>query len=233
MKKKISIIALLAVLIVPNIFAGSGQAEREVRKVKSFNSVSANSGIDVFITQGSEQSVEVEASKNSIHRIITEVKGETLHIYVKGSFKWNSKDIKKVYITAPEFKSISAGGGADVRGVSSVKAEILSLNSSGGADIYLSVETTTLKLNCSGGADISVNGTTEQLRAVASGGSDIKADKLMAKYVDVSASGGGDAHVFASEKIVANASGGGDVHYTGSPKEKDISESGGGDVSGF
>ena len=231
--KKISIIILLAILIVPNIFAGSGEPEREIREVKDFSSVEAGSGIDVFITQSNEFRVEVEASKNAIHRIITEVRGETLHVYVKGSFRWGSKDIRKVYVSAPEYKMISANGGADIRGNNSIKAEMLSLKSTGGSDIYLSVETTTLKLNCSGGADISVNGTTDQLSASSSGGSDINARKLMAKYVDVSASGGGDADVYASEKITARASGGGDVNYTGSPKEKDISESGGGDVSGF
>lgn len=233
MKKMISIFVLMAVLFVPDIFAGAGEPDREIREVKNFQSVVVNSGVDVFIMQGDEHKVEVEASKDVIHRIITEVKGETLHVYVKGNFRWRFKDIRKVYISAPDYKVISANGGADVRGNNTIKTDMLSLQSSGGGDIYLSVETTTLKLNCNGGADISVEGNTDNLMASASGGADIDARKLLAKNVEVSASGGGDADVFASEKITAHASGGGDVHYSGSPKEKNISESGGGDVSGF
>ncbi len=226
------IISVLAVIIGLNLFAGNPKVEREVREVASFNSVSAASGIDVYITQGNDFSVEVEASKNQIHRIITEVKNGTLHIYVKGNFRWNSKDVHKAYISAPEYKKISASGGADLRGNTAIKGDELSLNSSGGGDIYLSINCKVLSLNCSGGADISVEGTTDQLNASASGGADIDAKKMKAKNVEASASGGGDVDVFASESLNANASGGGDVNYMGSPKIKNIKESGGGDVSG-
>lgn len=232
MKKKTLIIVLMAVLIVPNIFAEYGEPERESRKVSNFYSIVANSGVDVFITQDDELSVEVEASKDVIHRIITEVKGETLHIYVKGNFRWGFKDVKKVYVSAPEYKMISANGGVDIRGNNCINAETLSVQSSGGGDVYLSVKTTMLKLNGSGGGDISVEGISDSLTASSSGGSNINARKLSAKFVKVSASGG-DADVFASERITAHASGGGDVNYTGSPKEKNITERGGGDVSGF
>ncbi len=233
MKRNKLIISLLAILIGVNIFAGNPKTDREVRKVSKFNSISIGSGLDAYITQGDGNSVEVEASKNLIHRIITEVKGETLHVYVKGNFRWNNKDVRKIYITAPNYKTISASGGADIHGNTPIKGELMILKSSGGADIYLSVNTKTLKLSCSGGADILVEGTAELLSASASGGADINAKKLKAKHVDVSASGGGDADVYASESLTAKASGGGDVNYIGSPKDKNISESGGGDVSGY
>lgn len=233
MTKAKLVISAFAVLIGLNLFAGNQNTEREVRKVESFHSVSASSGVNVYLTQGDQMSVEVEASKDQIHRIITEVEGGTLKVYVKGNFRWNGKDVRKVYVSAPEYKHLKASGGADIRGNSPIKADLLTLNSNGGGDIYLSVATTTLKMNCSGGADIMVEGTTETMTASASGGADINAKKLKAKHVTASASGGGDVDVYASESLTAKASGGGDVNYTGSPKDKKISESGGGDVSRF
>ncbi|WP_430935568.1 head GIN domain-containing protein [Saccharicrinis sp. 156] len=233
MARKKVILSVFTLLVGVSLLAKSGTNEREVREVAKFNSITANSGLDVYIVQGSECSVEVEASKSQIHRIVTEVKGGTLHVYVKGNFRWNLKDVRKVYVSAPEFTNITANGGADIRGNSVIKSGHLNVKSNGGADIYLSVDTKSLILNCSGGADIMVEGTTEQLTASASGGADINAKKLKAKYVTASASGGGDIDVFASESITAKASGGGDVNYMGSPKKKNISESGGGDVSGY
>ena len=232
MIQKRLMISIWAVLIGLNLFAQNSGTEREVRESARFTSVSAGSGLDVFITQD-DQSVEVEATKNQIHRIITEVKGETLHVYVKGNFRWKAKDVRKVYISAPEYKTISASGGADIRGNSPIECDQLALKSSGGGDIYLSVVSKSLKLNCSGGADIQVEGSTETLTASASGGADIDAKKLKAKVVDASASGGADIDVYASESLNARASGGGDINYTGSPKDKKISKSGGGDVSRF
>ncbi len=206
---------------------------KEVRETEPFTSITASSGIDVYLTQGDETKVEVEANKNSLHRIITEVKDETLHIYVNGKFKWSSKDTKKVYVTAPAFKKINASGGADIRSTGSIHEENLKVISSGGADVYLTSQSQFIKLICSGGADISIKGNTDTLDAVCSGGSDIDANKLIAKYADVNASGGSDIEVNVSEELKANASGGGDVNYTGSPKSKKINESGGGDVTRF
>ncbi len=219
----------IAVVTATSIFAQI----KEVRETKSFTSVSVSSGIDAFLIQGEPTKVEVEANKNALHRIITEVKGETLHIYVKGNFRWSAKDTKKVYVTAPTFNKIDASGGADVKSNGTIKEVDMIVISSGGADVYLTSETQSLKLICSGGADISVKGSTNTLDANCSGGSDIDAKKLMAKFADVVASGGADIEVNVSEELKANASGGGDVHYTGSPKLKDINESGGGDVTRF
>ncbi|MCW3806485.1 head GIN domain-containing protein [Plebeiibacterium marinum] len=225
-----SLVTLLMVAITAtSIFA----QEKEVRETQSFNSLSASSGIDVYITQGNEFNVIVESQKSSIHRIITEVKDETLHIYVKGRFKWSSRDVKKVHVTAPEFKRISASGGADIRGVGGMEENNLTLISSGGADIYLTTKTHDIKLVCSGGSDISVKGESVNIDATCSGGSDIDAGKLVAKNVNVSCSGGSDAYVNATEELKATASGGSDVHYRGTPPNIKINKSGGGDVRRF
>lgn len=226
-------ISSMAVFTGLILFAQISSGQREIRQVENFNSIKVANGLDVYITQESELRVEVEAIKGQIHRIITEVNNGTLHVYVKGNFKWNPKDIRKVYISAPEFVNITANGGADIHGNSVIKAASLTVECNGGADIYLSVQTNDLSLSCTGGADILIEGTTENLSATASGGADINAKKLKAKHVVASSSGGGDVDVYASESLTAKASGGGDINYLGSPKIKNISESGGGDVSGY
>ncbi len=227
------LVFVTAAVFASLIFTQNSSAQREIRQVESFNSIKVANGLDVYITQEKEQRVEVEAIKGQIHRIITEVNNGMLHVYVKGNFKWNAKDIRKVYISAPEFNTITANGGADIHCNTVIKSESLNLECNSGADIYLSVETNDLSLSCTGGADMLIEGTTENLSATASGGADINAQKLKAKHVVASASGGGDVDVFASESLTAKASGGGDINYSGSPKNKNISESGGGDVSGY
>ena len=86
MKKIISLFA--AVLLSSTIFAQEGNPHKEAREVAPFTSLYISSGIDVYLVQDDKIEVNVEASKNTIHRIITEVRGETLHIYVDGKFNW-------------------------------------------------------------------------------------------------------------------------------------------------
>ena len=69
------------------------------------------------------------------------------------------------------------------------------------------------------------------LSASASGGSDIDAGALKAQKVKVSTSGGADAKVWAEKELTAKASGGSDIDYFGNPEIKNITESGGGDIT--
>jgi hypothetical protein len=223
----------LFLLTSSQLIASELAPERESRNVKPFNSIEVSAGIDIFINQSNTQIVEVEAEKDAIHRIVTEVKGETLHIYAKGNFKWKYNEIRKVYISVPEIKSIKASSGSDVRGTNTINSDLLNLVTSSGADMFLVVNATTVKLKCSSGADMQVEGNTEHLSASCSSGAKINTKKLKAKYADVSVSSGAHIEVFATEKLIAKANSGGDINYSGSPKIKEIEKNSGGDVRGY
>jgi hypothetical protein len=61
----------------------------------------------------------------------------------------------------------------------------------------------------------------------------ISCSGFVAENCRASASSGSDTEVHATKQLKARASSGGDVRYKGSPSQKDIDESSGGDVSGF
>jgi len=207
--------------------------EKENRTVSDFTSINVSSGIDLYITQGEDISLEVICDKGEIHRLITEVEGSTLKIYMKGSNNWNwsNSKVPKVYVNYKEINEISANGGSDLYGQNVITTSKLSIKSSGGADIYAEVKTDELKINSSGGSDIKIKGSTTNLTASASGGSDINARELKAQIVKVNSSGGADAIVWAEKELTANASGGSDIDYYGNPEKKSLSESGAGDIN--
>ncbi|TAJ11493.1 DUF2807 domain-containing protein [Marinilabiliaceae bacterium JC017] len=223
----------LALFTSGTLFSDIFAQETETREIPDVTKVSVSSGINLYITQGNETSLVIEAEKDQMNKIVTEVKGNQLRIYRESSgWSWKGwNDVPKVKLTIKEIEQIMLSGGADVYSKNTLKANSLSVKASGGADAFLNVDTRELHLQSSGGADIKVEGKTEYLTANSSGGSDIMAKDLAAKIVKASASGGGDATVYATEEINANASGGGDVLYYGNPAKKQISESGGGDVT--
>lgn len=220
---------VLALILASISFA----QEKEIRKVSDFSGISVSSGIDLYVTQSSDSKVEVVCKKDDLHRLKTEVEGNTLKVYMKGnnSWSWNRKTAPKVYVSCQHVKNLVSSGGSDIYGQNVIVEPYMKISSSGGSDIYIEVKAEELKLTTSGGSDIKIKGTTDKLLASSSGGSDINARELKAQVVKVTTSGGSDAIVWAGKEIVANASGGSDIVYYGNPEHKNLNESGAGDIS--
>lgn len=223
----------LTIVLSAFVFLTTIAQEKEKRAIDSFSNINVASGIDLYLTQGNSVDLEVVCSKDDLHRLITEVQGSTLKIYMKGnnSWSWNSKNTPKVYLTFEQLEAINASGGSDVYGQNTITLADFKITASGGADIYMDVNIEQLKMNTSGGSDIKIKGTTNTMHATASGGSDINARELKAQKVTVNSSGGADATVWAEREIIANASGGSDITYIGNPQHKQLNESGAGDIS--
>lgn len=229
---------LIAFIGINTVALAGGRDEAENRSVRNFDAIKVSSGIDLYISMGNSESVRVVADEDIIEDVKTEVRGETLHIYMKDNnwlssiFNWGRSQNRKVYVTARELKSIDASSGSDVESENTLKGETLEVEASSGSDVRLEVVYKEVSLSSSSGSDARLRGKTRYLKARASSGSDINARDLEAQICNVSVSSGSDATVTATDEIKANASSGADVRYYGNPKVVDINESSGGDVSG-
>lgn len=227
--RSFTFLLLLAVTIQLN----ASNPSRQTRSLSGFHGVSVTSGIDLFLAQKGSEEVLVEANSEDIDKIITEVEGGILKIYIREkswfNFDWKSKP-RKVYVSFKMLDKIDASAGADVVSENRLKLENVKIDASSGSDIKLELDARELSVGSSSGSDISLKGHAEMIHADASSGSDIDAGDLQAKNGEASASSGADVKVNVSEKISASASSGGDVYYSGNPKTKDINESSGGDV---
>ena len=95
------------------------------------------------------------------------------------------------------------------------------------------VEGTTLQtqIDLSGASELDLSGNTNLLTGNISGASELNAFSATASEVDISASGGSKAYVFAQNMLRAEASGGSTIRYRGNPQVKEIVTSGGGKVT--
>ncbi|WP_340198945.1 head GIN domain-containing protein [Ascidiimonas sp. W6] len=209
---------------------GNGNVVSETRDItEDFNVINAAEGLDVYITQGKDFSIEVEADNNIIEYINTDISGGTLHIDTEERI--GRAKSKKVYVTLPEIIEISASSGSDVYGQGVIESSKLALSSSSGADIRLEVNTENLICDASSGADIDISGRTINLRANASSGADIDGRELTAENCNADASSGADISINATKELTASASSGGDVRYSGNPEIVNKSKSSAGSVS--
>lgn len=201
-----------------NQTSGSGNVETEERNLSSdFDKVHGSAGIDVYLTEGNENKVVVEADDNLMSLITTEVVNGKLKIGVVSGQNIGRAKAKKVHVTYISLTAISASSGADVIGNSVVKSESLTLKSSSGADLEIDVIAQEVYADVSSGADLKITGRALKLVAEASSGSDLKAKELEVKICKASASSGADITVNVLDEIDGRASSGGDIKYYGNP----------------
>ena len=213
------------------------QQQTEDRHLSGFNAVDVGGPFDVKITQGTTESVKVEAPADVMQHITTEVVNGTLKIYNKHHVDLNFGDLfhhKKilVYVTIKDVNSISVSGSGDVTFRDGIHTEKMNLRVSGSGDVDGVLEVKSLETRISGSGDVKLSGNAETTAVRVSGSGDYSAHGLITSNTDVHVSGSGDASVYASNKVDASVSGSGDVHYSGSPKSVYKSKSGSGDIGG-
>lgn len=205
---------------------GNGDVVKDKRVVEDdFTVVSASEGLDVFVSQGSDFEIVVEADENVIDLIGTDVKNGKLKVHAIENI---GRATKKIYVTLPEVTALSASSGADLTSKGVIKVDNISLDASSGADLNVELNADEVEADTSSGADIRLSGEGNLLYAGASSGSDIKAQDFLVKICHANASSGADIKVNVSESLVADASSGADIRYTGEAsvqKKKSVSGS--------
>jgi hypothetical protein len=190
-------------------------------------------GINLFLKQGDDYSIEVEAENRFIDNVITEVKSGKLHIYYskKSSLIRTVNHSKiNVYVTVTRLDLVEVSSGANLFCEQRLKLEKLKVITSSGADARIDVECRDLTLTSSSGSDITAFGSTIYLIANSSSGSDINARALEAVFANLTASSGSDLVAYITGEIEINTSSGGAVTYYGNAIPKVIRQSSGGSV---
>lgn len=208
---------------------GNGNVVMETREVtESFSKIKATEGLNVYITQGNNESITVEADENLQELILTEIKDGVLKIYCKEQIGRASS--KKINVNFKSVSALTSTSGSNLYATNTVSAENLILKSSSGSNMKVKVKVNDLTCDSSSGSNLKVSGNTISLSAEASSGSNIKAGDLEAESSEVSASSGANLTVNTSKALIAKASSGGGVKYFGNPEMLDTDKSSGGSI---
>lgn len=205
------------------------------RHLSGFNAINVAGPFDVFITQGSTESVKVEAPSDVIDRVLTEVNNGVLKVYSKhDTFNWgnwwgNHKKIA-VYVVAKDLNAVSITGSGDVSFKDGLTTNSLKLRISGSGDMVGRVDVKTLETSISGSGDMNLTGRAGSSTVSLVGSGDYTARNLTTASTAIRLTGSGDAYVNASERIDAALHGSGDIHCSGNPKNVSKSTSGSGDI---
>lgn len=242
-------ILFLIILLLSNVAFAQ---ETETRKVSSFNKLEAGGSFDVVIEQGNNNTVTIESKGIDPEKIITEVKGDVLQVYLE---KGNYRNVNAtVYITyeslegisssgsgnlicksdlfAPEFKLSNSGSG-NVTSQGNIKADHLSFNVSGSGNVKVaSLETEDFDLSMSGSGNFDASSGYATRQSIhKSGSGDIKATGVKSDICSVNMSGSGNVAISANQSIEANMSGSGNINYQGDATISKVKISGSGEIN--
>jgi hypothetical protein len=228
---KSSIFTLL--IIGTSINYAIAQSSKNV-SVKSFNQVTVSSGIDLYLTQGSTETLTIKGNDDLIKDVIVEQNADAITIRYKEGINWGrlfKNQTIKVYLNYKTLTGLNASGGSDVYAQNNIKSDILNLRASGGSDLKLMLTVKDLTLTISGGSDADLKGSGENLQLTASGGSDVNAFGYSVNNAKATVSGGSDANLYVNKALEASASGGSDINYKGKASLRKTSSSKSGDIN--
>lgn len=230
----ISLITLLSLqLHAQDVVVNDANAEKRTLS-GSFNAIHVSDGIELFLTQGSDESVAVSASeKKYMERLKTEVIDGTLKIYYDNkTMVWNGNEKRRLraYVSCKDIDHLKASSGSDVRAKTVLKLETLKMHFSSGAQFNGEININSLEVSENSGAEVTVSGKAENLKTDLNSGAMFKGFDLAVNYCDAKATSGAEVRITVNKELAAKANSGGSIKYKGEGVVKDITVNSGGSV---
>lgn len=175
---------------------GSGKSAKATRTVGKFKAIEIDGSIDARVTVGKQTPINIEGDDNIVPILKTEIKGDTLRIYVDGSY--TSKLPLKVSLGAESLGAASLNGSGELS-LSHLNGNLLVVGLNGSGKVVGDGKISTL--------DASINGSGELIFT-----------KVKTADATVAVRGSGDAKLSVEKSLSASIAGSGRIGYLGHPK---------------
>jgi len=190
----------------------------EIRNVADFKHIDISGYFEIKIENSPNQQLVLNASKDFISNVTTEVRGETLFVSYPKRLGLLKNPVR-ISLSSDDLEKITARKGVNIKNTSTFKSENfhLILQSGSNADLDVEIENE-FNIRLSAGSIVKLRGESETLTLHASSGSIIDAENLKAKHVNINISSGSSAQVYASKSLNVNASSGASIICSGNPE---------------
>lgn len=150
---------------------GEGDYVIEKRSIQGFSGISLGIHARIVLEQDSDFGVKIEAQENVLDAIITEVRGDMLHIHSKGVCNWDTEPIT-IFLSMPEIEEIEIGGSGIVITKREINGNELELDVNGSGQMMLEVDMNEIDADIAGSGEIDIAGKTVELDVSISGSGD-------------------------------------------------------------
>jgi len=203
----------------------TGNFIKEERAVSNFSKLEIGGAFKVFLTQGDQEKLEIEADSKELGEIVTEVVGNKLKIHTKPGWGERFHDMT-IYLTFKTLDNIEFSGAVEVKAENPLTFNELEMDVSGAVEINMEMKAEKYTAEFSGASEITFTGSCKSGNIEISGASEFKAEGLQFEDLTLDLSGASEAKVFSTNKLRIDASGASEVRYKGNPPDISIDESG-------
>ena len=208
---------------------GKGDVVKRTLDLPAVHAITLQGSLDVELTQGTDQSVEVEGQANLVGLVETVVKDG--HWTIRTSECYNTDKPFLVRLRVRSMDRLSVQGSGDVKSTGTFVANAFDLDVQGSGDIKMNVQGGAVKATVQGSGAVKLSGTCDALQSSVQGSGDVKASELTATKVTAEVMGSGDIEVRTNGVIDGQVMGSGDVRYLGTPSSVNVTVTGSGNVS--
>lgn len=202
----------------------TGNYVKEERTISSFSKLDIGGAFKVYLYQGDQEKVVVEADDKEIKEIVTEVVGNELRIYTKPGWGPRFHEMS-VYVTFRNLDYIDLSGAVEVAADKPLNFSELKMDISGAAEVNLEFKAEKYVAEFSGASEIHFRGSCKSGDLELSGASEFDAEGMEFQDLNIEVSGASEAKVFATGNLYIDASGASSIRYKGNPKVS-VDESG-------
>lgn len=199
----------------------TGKIITEDRILSPFKKLEIHDKIQTEIYLANEYSVKIEAGKNLMPKILTEVKDSCLIIknLNRCNFMRDPSYKIKMKIFMPTLLSIHHYGYGDVYLMDTLQVDSVAFFNEGNGDIHLLINSKIVYGASYAAGDIYLKGSTHHFYYHFNGGNYLFAQDLWAKeYIYISSYSIGDAFVFTNSWLDGELRGTGNLYYKGNPE---------------
>jgi len=204
---------LIVSTVTAQRYVGSGHRAMEKRDLKGFNKIEASASVSVYVEQGDEFEVKVEADDNLVPLITTKVSGSVLQVSIKQNTDISRNSSMDVFVKMPQLKSVQLGGSSGLATKGKFSVDKLDIKTNGSGNILMNVEANEITAFTTGSGNIEFEGKATFIKAHTRGSGNLYFAKLVAEEVIIEVSGSGYAEVKQASSLAIKIDGSGNVYY--------------------
>lgn len=192
--------------------------------LQRISKLALNMDAQVFLRQGSSQSIIVEGPDNVIEDLRLNVSNNEWEIETQHCGTGGELDF---FITLEDIDALEVNGTGKITGENDFFMNNIDLEVNGSGEIDIAVDVQRLNAEISGTGDLELEGVCDDFEIEINGTGELDAFDFECEEIDIEMNGAGDARVRANEFLKVEISGTGTVYYKGSPTlDIDITGSG-------
>lgn len=193
---------------------------QEQRNVSGFDEVRLEGVGTIYIEQGNQESLTIEAPEHLLSKIKSDLNAGRLELGFRHWYDYLVEigHAEIIYrLTVIRLRGVAISGAARLQ-AGPLETDRFRFSVSGSGEINSpSIHTSDLEVRISGSGKTQIGGSADRVDVEISGSGDLRGDNLQAQDVRVRISGTGKIEIHAEKRLDVRISGSGEVRYSGSP----------------